>query len=83
VADEYATFPLVMIGLPVDRAEWWIVLVAFLAARFFDIVKFWPSRGLQKVRGGLGIVIDDVFASLYALAFTHGAVLTIRHLLAP
>jgi hypothetical protein len=28
-------------------------------------------------------VIDDVFASLYALAFTHGAVLTIRHLLAP
>ncbi len=83
VADEYATFPLVMIGLPVDRAEWWIVPVAFLAARFFDIVKFWPARGLQKIRGGLGIVIDDVFASLHALAFTHAAVWAGRHLLAP
>ncbi|OQW97860.1 MAG: hypothetical protein BWK77_00735 [Verrucomicrobia bacterium A1] len=82
VADEYATFPLVMIGLPVVRDEWWIVLVAFLAARFFDILKPWPARGLQRIRGGTGIVIDDVFASLYALAFTHGAVLTIRHFLA-
>ena len=82
VADEYATFPLVMIGLPVDRAEWWILPLAFVAARFFDIVKIWPARGLQKVRGGLGIVIDDFFASLYALAFTHGAVLAVRHLLA-
>ncbi len=81
VADEYATFPLVMFGLPVDRAEWWILLVAFLAARFFDILKPWPARGLQRIRGGFGIVIDDVFASLYALGFTHGAVLTVRHFL--
>lgn len=81
VADEYATFPLVMIGLPVARDEWWIVLVAFLAARFFDILKPWPAHGLQRIRGGLGIVIDDVVASLYALAFTHGAVLTIRYFL--
>ena len=83
VADEYATFPLAMIGLPVDRAEWWILPLAFVAARFFDIVKIWPARGLQKIRGGLGIVIDDVFASLYALAFTHVAVRAVRHLLAP
>lgn len=82
VADEYATFPLVMIGLPVAREEWWILLVAFLAARFFDILKPWPARGLQKIRGGLGIVIDDAVSSLYALAFAHGAVLTIRHFLA-
>ena len=79
VADEYATFPLVMIGLPVTCGEWWIVLAAFLAARFFDILKPWPARGLQAIRGGPGIVIDDVIASLYALLFVHGAVLAVRH----
>ena len=66
VADEYLTFPLCMVGLP---AVPWVMALAFLSHRVFDILKPPPARGLQALKGGLGIVIDDVFASLYALAF--------------
>jgi phosphatidylglycerophosphatase A len=67
VADEYLTFPLCVIGLPLQQ-EPLLLVVAFCFARFFDILKPWPARGLQSLSGGYGIVIDDVFASLYALA---------------
>lgn len=36
--------------------------------RICDIIKPPPARRLQELHGGLGIVIDDFFASLYALA---------------
>lgn len=73
VADEYLTFPLCMIGLPVVGQPGGIemMVVAFLTHRFFDIAKFWPAHGLQRIKGGAGILIDDVFASLYALAANH------------
>ena len=69
VADEYMTFPLCMIGLPATVP--WVLLMAFLTSRFFDIVKPPPARGLQRIHGGFGIVIDDVFASLYSLLANH------------
>jgi len=65
VADEYLTFPLCMLGLP---REPWLLAVAFLSVRFFDVVKPPPARRLQSLGGGLGVAIDDVFASLYSLA---------------
>ena len=68
VADEYLTFPICMIGLPLNP---WLLAVAFCSNRFFDIVKFPPARKLQDLHGGLGITIDDVFASLYSLAANH------------
>lgn len=66
VADEYLTVPLVLIGLPVHEPI--MLVVAFLTHRIFDIIKLPPARGLQVLRGGLGITIDDVFSSIYALA---------------
>ncbi|HAS83648.1 MAG TPA: phosphatidylglycerophosphatase A [Verrucomicrobia bacterium] len=68
VADEYLTFPLCMIGLPWNP---WVVLMAFLTCRCFDIFKPAPANQLQAVKGGLGIVIDDVVASVYSLAVNH------------
>jgi len=68
VADEYLTFPICMIGLPWNP---WVLLIAFLSCRFFDITKPPPCNGLQSIGGGTGIVIDDVFASLYSLIFNH------------
>ncbi|MCO5068426.1 MAG: phosphatidylglycerophosphatase A [Kiritimatiellae bacterium] len=81
VADEYLTFPICMIGLPVwDHPHGLLVMgFAFLTNRFFDIMKFWPANGLQRLKGGVGIVIDDVFAALYALAVNHGAYWAARH----
>jgi len=44
------------------------VFFAFLCFRVFDIVKPWPARQLQRIPGGWGILIDDLFAGLYAAA---------------
>lgn len=81
VADEYFTFPLCMIGLPVigQPGGWEMTAVAFATHRAFDIFKLWPAYSLQRLHGGLGIVIDDVFASLYALAANHLIYWLARH----
>ncbi len=68
VADEYMTFPICMIGLPWHPGLW---LIAFFSCRFFDIAKPFPANRLQRLKGGVGIVIDDVVAALYSLAFNH------------
>jgi len=43
-------------------------VLAFGLFRFFDIVKPWPIRDLDhRLGGGLGIMLDDLVAALYAL----------------
>ncbi len=66
VADEYMIFPISMIALPVQPAT---LVLAFLSSRVFDIIKPPPARKLQALTGGVGVVIDDVLAAFYALAF--------------
>ncbi|HSG92170.1 MAG TPA: phosphatidylglycerophosphatase A, partial [Methylotenera sp.] len=45
----------------------WLVL-GFVLFRIFDIWKPWPvSLADQKLHGGLGIMLDDVIAGVYAL----------------
>lgn len=41
--------------------------VAFFVFRFFDIAKPWPCRRLEKIGGGHGILLDDVFAGVWGL----------------
>lgn len=47
---------------------------AFILCRIFDIVKLPPANQLQSVRGGVGIVIDDIIASIYACALMHALI---------
>jgi phosphatidylglycerophosphatase A len=48
-----------------------IAAVAFLAFRIYDIWKPWPINYVDKnVPGGLGIMLDDVIAGIYALIIT-------------
>lgn len=43
-------------------------LFAFLLFRFFDILKPYPVGWLdQHIHGGLGIMLDDIVAGMYAL----------------
>jgi phosphatidylglycerophosphatase A len=66
VWDEWVSMWLVLIFIPFHWA-WW--LAAFLLFRLFDIVKPWPIRWLDKhIHGGLGVMVDDVLAAVYALA---------------
>ncbi len=47
--------------------DWRWFLAAFLLFRFFDILKPWPIRWLdRRLGGGLGIMIDDVAAGVAA-----------------
>jgi phosphatidylglycerophosphatase A len=47
---------------------------AFLLFRIFDIWKPWPAHQLQRVPGGWGILLDDLFAALYAAALLQLAI---------
>jgi phosphatidylglycerophosphatase A len=40
--------------------------LGFILFRLFDILKPYPIRRLEKVRGGAGIVLDDLLAGVYA-----------------
>lgn len=68
VADEYLTLPIVYLGLPFTP---WTVLSGFVLHRVFDITKPPPIRQIQTLKGGVGIVIDDFLAALFALAVNH------------
>jgi phosphatidylglycerophosphatase A len=41
--------------------------LAFLFFRFFDIIKPFGIKKLEKIRGGLGIVLDDLVSGGFAL----------------
>jgi len=43
-----------------------LYLVAFILFRFFDIVKPPPSRRLESLPGGWGVMVDDLVAGIYA-----------------
>jgi len=48
-----------------------VIVTAFLLFRFFDIVKPWPANHFdERVGGGPGVVLDDVFAGIYAALAT-------------
>ena len=65
VWDEFVGFWLTLLLAP---PQWWWVIVAFLLFRLFDIVKPWPIGWVdKKVSGGVGIMLDDVLAGVYAL----------------
>jgi phosphatidylglycerophosphatase A len=65
VIDEVAGQLVTMIAVPVS---WKSLLLGFILFRGFDILKPPPVRQLEALPEGIGIVIDDVGAGLYALA---------------
>ena len=69
VWDELVGYWITMIAVP---AEWLWILVGFVLFRVFDIWKPWPVRIADKtLKGGFGIMIDDVLAGVYALICLH------------
>ena len=64
VWDEIAGYLITMWLAPVS---WQTVIVGFILFRFFDILKPWPIKWLDRqVQGGFGIMIDDVLAGVFA-----------------
>ncbi|MBX9769623.1 MAG: phosphatidylglycerophosphatase A [Bdellovibrionales bacterium] len=64
VIDEVAGFLIAMAMIPLTWQTW---VAGFLLFRFFDALKPWPISVLdRRVKGGLGVVVDDVAAGLVA-----------------
>ncbi len=64
VWDEIAGMYVTLLAAPATITGW---ALAFVAFRLFDIVKPWPIRDLDhSIQGGLGIMLDDLVAALYA-----------------
>lgn len=64
VIDEVAGMALAVLTLPLTPA---VLIAGFVLFRVFDIVKPYPANALQRLPGGVGVMIDDLVAGLYAL----------------
>ncbi len=65
VIDEVAGMTLSVVLFPLTPA---VLLGGFVLFRIFDVVKPPPAHGSQRLGGGVGVMIDDLIAGLYALA---------------
>lgn len=66
VWDEIVGYLITMFLVPLSFVN---ILVGFVFFRIFDILKPWPISWIdRKVKGGFGIMIDDVVAGLMAFA---------------
>ena len=53
--------------LPSSGFAWWMPVAGFVLFRLFDVWKPWPIRWLDRyVKGGFGVMIDDVLAGAFA-----------------
>jgi len=65
VIDEIVGMLVTMIAAPAAPL---IMALGFILFRIFDIIKPFPIRLIdQRFHGGLGIMLDDVFAGIYSL----------------
>jgi phosphatidylglycerophosphatase A len=78
ILDEFAAMPLVFLFNPYvygGKSSLLLIVLGFLLFRLFDITKPFGIKALEKLPGGLGIVLDDVMAAIYANLALHGIAL--------
>jgi phosphatidylglycerophosphatase A len=64
VIDEVAGMTLSVLAFPLTGP---VLLAAFVLFRLFDVVKPPPAHASERLRGGIGVMIDDLIAGVYAL----------------
>ncbi len=72
VIDEVAGQLFALVGI---AADWRHAVIGLALFRVLDITKPPPVRDLERLHGGLGIMLDDVAAGLIALALGHLAMI--------
>jgi phosphatidylglycerophosphatase A len=69
VIDEMMGFLITMLWVPKTTR---FIVIGFFLFRLFDILKPFPIRRLEKrLKGGYGVVLDDVMAGVYANIILH------------
>jgi len=72
VLDEVVGMLITLAWIPVTPLG---AFIGFLVFRVLDVVKPWPSRQLESLHGGLGIMADDAMAAVYGHLLMRGLVL--------
>jgi phosphatidylglycerophosphatase A len=76
VIDEVAAQCLVLTAVPTKPGYF---VAAFIAFRLADILKPWPASWADRsVKGGFGIMLDDILAGMYVWALMYGVVLVLN-----
>jgi phosphatidylglycerophosphatase A len=63
VLDEIVGIMVTMAAIPFSLLTG---IVGFALFRIFDIIKVFPANYAQRLRGGPGVVLDDIAAAVYA-----------------
>lgn len=72
VIDEFAGLGIALLGVGPDLLA---AVAGFLLFRVFDILKPWPINRIDSgVSGGLGVMLDDLFAGALAGLVLQGAI---------
>ena len=72
-ADEVAGQAVALLFMPMTTGAWRpavVAAIAFVAFRFFDILKPPPIRRLEKLPQGWGVLADDLLAGAFANVVT-------------
>jgi phosphatidylglycerophosphatase A len=74
ILDEFCAMPLCFLGI--ERfagqvAVWKILLCGFCIFRLLDVLKPFGIRALERFRGGVGIMVDDMAAALMTCLALH------------
>jgi phosphatidylglycerophosphatase A len=70
VVDEVAGQMIALLPLTIFNVSVFAVIVSFILFRFFDIVKPYPAGRLESLKGGFGIMCDDLVAGVYGAVVT-------------
>jgi phosphatidylglycerophosphatase A len=75
-----ALIPLLLPALlPTHVSLWWLLLAGFALFRLFDVWKPWPIRWMDRhLKGGRGVMVDDVVAGVFAAVVVALAMYFIR-----
>lgn len=73
VWDEIVGYGITMLFVPLNV---WLMIGGFILFRIFDVIKPWPIRLADRhLKGGFGVMFDDVLAGIFAAAVLYGAYL--------
>lgn len=68
VIDEFVGMWISLLFIPKTVS---FIVIAFVIWRLFDISKPFPANRLEKIKGGWGIMLDDVMSGIYTFFVMH------------
>jgi len=63
VIDELVGMSIALLFIP---NNYFYILLAFILFRIFDVYKIYPANKIEKLKGSIGLIGDDIIAGVYA-----------------